>query len=86
MSSLSDKKDMKLTSAELSQILEVNKKAIEIHLEVAQQNEEMLELLTYNKDKITKIDQAMFKLLVILSGLGMGVIFEFVEIILNLKK
>lgn len=51
-----NKKDLEL-------ILEVNKKAIEIETEVANQNEEILSLLSKNKDNQEKIDEKIDKLI-----------------------
>lgn len=50
-----NKKDLEL-------ILEVNKKAIEIETEVADQNEEIIELLNNNKDIQEKMDEKLDKL------------------------
>src|SRR5579885_1259778 len=50
-----NKKDLEL-------ILEVNKKAIEIETEVATQNEEIIDLLTANKERSEKMDEKLDKL------------------------
>jgi hypothetical protein len=75
----------KLTSGDLQNILEVNKKAIEIHLEVEKQNEEIIEDLTHIKAKVDDIDKALFKLVMILGGLGASTIFGIIELILGHK-
>lgn len=49
---------------DLDLILEVNKKAIEIETEVAGQNEEIINLLTYNKHVQEQIDEKLDKLII----------------------
>lgn len=48
---------------DLQVILEVNKKAVEIETAVAEQNEEIISLLTQNKDKQEKIDEKLDKII-----------------------
>lgn len=60
----------KLTSADLHNILEVNKKTIELHMATSHQFDDIIELLKYNKEKIDEVDKALFKLILILSSIG----------------
>jgi len=51
-----------LSKKDLELILEVNKKAVEIETAVAEQNEEIITLLTDNKDRQERMDQKLDKL------------------------
>lgn len=51
-----------LSKRDLELILEVNKKAVEIETAVAEQNEEIISLLTDAKDKQEKMDEKLDKL------------------------
>jgi len=75
----------KLSSADLQSILEVNKKAIEIHLEVEKQNEEILELLEHCKTKIDEIDKYLFKLVLVLSSIGISTVIGVLQLFLGHK-
>lgn len=77
------REQIKLTSGDLQNILEVNKKAIEIHIEVEKQNEEILDKLNYLRDKIDDIDKALFKMALILSSIGAGTVIGIIQIFLN---
>jgi len=75
--------DKKFSSHDLQHILEVNKKAIELHIETSQQFEEILEHLDANTKTmerinaaITSVEKNLFKLIVILSTIGGGVIID----------
>jgi len=48
---------------DLDVILEVNRKAIEIEMEVVEQNEEVIKLLTENKDITEDVDKKIDKLI-----------------------
>lgn len=52
-----------ITSADLETILDVNKKAIEIHSEVGRQNEAILEDLEAKQGYIIKIDEKLYLIL-----------------------
>lgn len=52
-----------LQKRDLDLILEVNKKAVEIETEVAEQNEEIIALLTASKDSQEKMDAKLDKLI-----------------------
>lgn len=75
----------KLTSGDLQTILEVNKKAIEIHLEVEKQNEDIIEDLSYIRGKVDEIDKALFKLIIVLSSIGVGTIIGIIQLFLGHK-
>jgi hypothetical protein len=51
-----------LNKKDLDIILEVNKKAVEIQTEVAEQNEEIISLLTSNKDTQVKLNEKVDKI------------------------
>lgn len=77
----------RLTSEDLNKILETNKKAIEIYLEVEGQFEKISENLTTvstelkeYKKKIDDIDKALFKLIIILGSIGVGTIVNIIQI------
>jgi len=78
-----DQEGAKLTSGDLKNILEVNKKSVEIYLEVERQNEDIIKDLTHMKKKIDDIDRNLFKLIVILGGLGLGTIFGILQLFLK---
>jgi hypothetical protein len=80
-----DTSSAKLTSADLQAILEVNKKAIEIHLEVEKQYEEILEHLVHCKTKIDEIDRYLFKLVIALSSIGISAIVGIIQLFLSHK-
>lgn len=75
----------KLTSGDLQKILEVNKKAIEIHLEVEQQNEEVIKTLNIIKTTVENTDKSLFKLIIILSSIGVGTIFGIIQLVFGHK-
>jgi hypothetical protein len=75
----------KLTSGDLQNILEVNKKAIEIHLEVEKQNEDIIEDLSYIRGKVDEIDKALFKLIIVLSSIGVGTVIGIIQLFLGHK-
>lgn len=52
-----------LNRKDLEIILEVNKKAIEVETEVAEQNEEIIDLLTKNKNNQENIEEKLDKLI-----------------------
>lgn len=52
-----------LSKKDLELILEVNKKALEIETAVAEQNEEIISLLTDSKDRQEKMDEKLDKLI-----------------------
>jgi len=52
---MTDKKDTGITSSELQYILDINKKAIEIYIEVEKQNEEVLHNINEFKEKVENI-------------------------------
>lgn len=52
-----------INKKDLEVILEVNKKAIEIETEMVDQNEEIINLLSDNKDKQEQIDEKLDKLI-----------------------
>jgi hypothetical protein len=52
-----------LNKRDLEIILEVNRKAIEVETEVAEQNEEIISLLTSNKNKQEDMDEKLDKLI-----------------------
>lgn len=52
-----------LNKRDLEIILEVNKKAVEIETAVADQNEEIIALLTSNKNNIEKMDEKLDNLI-----------------------
>jgi hypothetical protein len=52
-----------ITTADLDTILDVNKKAIEIHSEVGRQNEAILEDLESKQGFIVKIDEKLYVIL-----------------------
>ena len=58
-----DKINDQLHKKDLDLILEVNKKAVEIETEVAEQNEEVISLLTTNKERQELMDAKLDKLL-----------------------
>lgn len=85
-----------ITSGDLDTILDVNRKAIELHTEVSGQNENILEHLEKEnekldtilkvveetnsiKEKIEDIDKNIFRLLVILSTIGVGTIIAIIQ-------
>lgn len=73
----------RLTSGELQNILEVNKKAIEIHLEVERQNEDIIEILKHCKTKIDEVEKNLFKLLIVLGSIGAGGIIGIIQFLLH---
>lgn len=75
----------KLTSGDLQTILEVNKKAIEIHLEVEKQNEDIIEELSYIRTKVDDIDKALFKLIIVLSSIGVGTVIGIIQMLIGHK-
>ena len=84
------KKSAPLTSGDLRYILEANKKSVEIYLEVEKQNEDVLEQLgameTIQKENaalIKKIENNLFKLMVILGTIGTGTVIAALKIILG---
>lgn len=52
-----------INKKDLEIILEVNRKAIEIEMEVAEQNEEIITLLTESKKREEELDEKMDKLI-----------------------
>lgn len=76
----------KLSSADLQSILEVNKKAIEIHLEVEKQNEEILELLNHCKTKIDETEKYLFKLIIVLSSIGVSSVLGVIQLFMMMHK
>ncbi len=83
-----------ITSSDLKYILDVNKKAIEIYIEVDRQNEKILETFDeLNKtikeiqEKIENIDKSLFRLVLVLGSTGVGaVITALITIISMLVK
>lgn len=75
----------KLTSGDLQTILEVNKKSIEIHIEVEKQNEDIIEELAYIRTKVDDIDKALFKLIIVLSSIGVGTVIGIIQMIIGHK-
>lgn len=100
--------EQKITNADIDAILDVNKKAVEIHSEVGRQNEVIIEALEDNdkllekidnkiniliditkstndivKDKMEKkideIEKNLFRLIAILSTIGVGTIIAIVQ-------
>lgn len=63
-----------ITSGDLQYILEINKKAVEIYIEVVQQNEEIIETQNILKSKLEEIDRSIFRITVILTTIGTGTI------------
>ncbi len=57
------KMDERLNKKDLEIILEVNRKAIEIETEVADQNEDIIKLLSENKEKQEHIEEKLDELL-----------------------
>lgn len=84
----------RLSTRDLHTILEVNKRSIEINLGVERQMEAFEKDLERCNDKIddldkkvddldtkmSSIDKNIFKLVVILSGLGIGTVIELIKI------
>ena len=54
----------RINKRDLEIILEVNRKAIEIETEVAEQNEEIITLLTESKKREEELDEKMDKLII----------------------
>jgi len=52
-----------LTKNDINSILEVNRKLIEVELESAEQNEQILENLKSTKEKVLKIEEKVDKIL-----------------------
>jgi len=97
--------DTNITSKELEYILEVNRKAVSIYTEVAQQNESIVSTLdkletkinniekvvdaTHQsikeqiEEKVEKIEKNLFRLLIILSSTGVGMIYTVVQSFLH---
>jgi hypothetical protein len=59
MDHMPDKINEQLHKKDLELILEVNKKAVEIETEVAEQNEMIVSLLTVNKERQDAIDKKL---------------------------
>ncbi len=93
----SDKKDCReqtiLTANDLQIILEVNKKATELYVEVQTQNDEVLKELEEYKTKlalidtkIVDIDKSLFRLLVILGtiagSVGIGTVITIIQLLI----
>lgn len=72
----------KFTSGDLQTILEVNKKAIEIHLETVKQYEDIIEELESIKEKSENIDKAVFQIKVILGSIGVSTIIALIALFL----
>lgn len=79
---LNSQDNYKLTSGDLRNILDINKKAIEIHIEVEKQYEEMLEILQSVKNKTDEIDKALFRLLAILGAVGVGTLISIIKLLI----
>ncbi len=69
-----------LNKKDLEIILEVNRKAIEIETEVADQNEEIISLLNYNKEKIDKMEKDIFKIQVLFITGILGLIIQLIQL------
>lgn len=80
-----DEECKKFTSSDLQTILEVNYKTTKIHLEVEAQNEKILEELKHCKTKIDKIDENLFKLVLIFGSTGIGTILAIIKLFLEHK-
>lgn len=63
MDDMPEKINDHLQKRDLDLILEVNKKAVEIETEVAEQNEEIISLLTSNKERQEGMDIKLDKLI-----------------------
>jgi chromosome segregation ATPase len=94
-------KEHGITSNELEYILDVNRKAVQIYSDVANQNEEMIKKLDKLSDKIDliekhteetnksltlevedrikSIDKSIFRLIIILSSTGVGLIYTIIQ-------
>lgn len=72
-------KHTRLTSQDLETILEINKKAVEIYVEVENQNEEVLEKLK----KLEEIEKSLFKLTIIFGSMGLGTIIALIKLLLS---
>ena len=59
-----EKPNQNINKKDLDLILEVNKKAIEIEMEVASQNEEIIELLNNTESSNKKIEEIVSKIVV----------------------
>lgn len=74
-----------LTSSDLNNILEVNKKSIEVHLAVVKQNENIIENIGDLSVKtqalssvINDIDKNLFKLIFVLSSISVGSVISLI--------
>jgi tetrahydromethanopterin S-methyltransferase subunit G len=79
-----------ITASDLEYIIDVNKKAVEIHVEVVKQQEQVLTALEEIEEKIdsltekqSEIDKNMFRLVIILSGAGIGTLFSIIQSFLH---
>jgi hypothetical protein len=73
----------KITSAELEYILDVNKKAIEIHIEVEKQNEQILNVLEKIQKGQDRLNGYLFKLLVIFGTIGISTIISVIQMFIH---
>lgn len=92
-----DNSDDNITSSDIKYILDVNKKAIEIYLAVEQQNEELQREITENKvkteeslkelkainEKLIALDKSLFRLIVVLSGIGLTTITYILNLLIT---
>jgi hypothetical protein len=84
---MSDRKNREeISTNDLSYILEVNQKAIELNIEVEKQNEQVINLLNdvrqateKMEEKLEEIDRSLFRLMVLLSSSGAGIIFTLIQ-------
>jgi len=81
-----DHKNTDLSASDLLSILEVNRKTVEIHLEVEKQNEQVLSMLKEMKEaagkmeeKMEELDRGLFRLMVILSSAGAGTLLTLLQ-------
>ena len=82
--------DVALTASDLKYILDVNKKAIEIYIEVDQQNEKIIETfdglnktITEIQESIESIDKSLFRLVIVLGSTGIGLIITIISMFLK---
>lgn len=79
-------KVVSISKNDVTQIIEVNKKAIELQSEVSSQNEEVLENLEEISKDIKEIKDDFFKIKVLLTSGIITLILTIIQFIIALKK
>lgn len=80
---LEGEQNTKITTHDLRSMLELNKRAVEIYVEVENQNEDIKKELEIIREKVEEIDKALFKLTIVFGTMGIGTIATLIKLLVG---